>query len=227
MPEAPDLQIIKEFLNQRLVGQAVEQARVIRPIVLRSLASDDFVGDVRGRTFVEFRRRGKFLHMQLSGDRSIVVNSMLAGGFQYCLPSQRILKKTCIILSLSDGQELRYFDDSQMGKVYYAEPSQLKGIPNLNEQVPDVLDDEMPFPEFQARLKPYRGEIKGILTRGTFISGIGNAYADEILFAAQLFPFRKRTALSDEEQNRLYQAVVECLERRCRCSESGWGRTSI
>ena len=58
--------------------------------------------------------------------------------------------------------------------------------------------------EFQQKLKQFHGEIKGILTRGRVISGIGNAYSDEILFAAQIYPFRKRKDLSDDEVRSLY-----------------------
>ena len=65
----------------------------------------------------------------------------------------------------------------------------------------------MPLPSrsFQDRLKRFRGEIKGVLTRGAFLSGIGNAYSDEILFAAGISPFRKANSLDGEEKARLYQ----------------------
>jgi formamidopyrimidine-DNA glycosylase len=64
---------------------------------------------------------------------------------------------------------------------------------------------------FRARMKPFRGEIKGVLTRGEFVAGIGNAYADEILWAARLHPYRKRTQLTAEEVDRLYLAMRQTL----------------
>ena len=63
--------------------------------------------------------------------------------------------------------------------------------------------EALPPDEFAQRLKPFHGEIKGILTRGRFISGIGNAYADEILFDARVYPFKRRKALAAEELERL------------------------
>jgi len=69
----------------------------------------------------------------------------------------------------------------------------------------------MSLEEFRARLRPYRGEIKGILTRGEFVAGIGNAYADEIVWAARLHPYRKRTQLTSEEIDRLYAAMRSTL----------------
>ena len=82
MPEAPDLEGVKDFLRQRVTGLKVEAGRVLRPSVVRSLAGD-LASDVEGRSLQEFRRRGKFLLVDLSGDRVLCVNPMLTGLFQY------------------------------------------------------------------------------------------------------------------------------------------------
>ena len=164
MPEAPDLEIIKEFLNERVAGQTIEYAKEVRPTVLRSLAGE-FPEDIRGRTIDSFRRQGKFLMIELSGDRLLAVNPMLTGALQYCDAKERVRKATYVILGLANGRELRYIDDRQMGKIYYATLDQLSQIPRLLEQGPDVLDG-ITLEEFQARLKRFHGEIKGVLTRG-------------------------------------------------------------
>ena len=205
MPEAPDLEVIVGFLNRRVRGQTVASARV-----LRSLAGE-FPADVQGRSLDSFLRRGKFLLIELSGDRRLVINPMLTGALQYCGAKERMTKSTCFVLALDEGNELRYLDDRQMGMVYYINGEQLPQVPRLTEQGPDVLDG-IPFAEFQHRLKSFHGELKGVLTRGAFISGIGNAYSDEILFAAGLSPFRKARTLDQDELARLYaqsRAVVE------------------
>ena len=210
MPEAPDLEVVKEFLRREAAGRRIEAAAVPRPTVLRSL-SGDFAGDAPGRTIEEVRRRGKFLLIGLSGERWLAVNPMLTGALQYGDSGDRRLKKTCVVLSLDHGRELRYLDDKQMGKVYYLGEDQWDRVPALEEQGPDVLD-AIPFEEFRLGLKRFRGEIKGVLTRGAFISGIGNAYADEILFAAGLSPFRKSGSLSEEELRRLHAAGPRVVE---------------
>ena len=210
MPEAPDLEVIKEFLNREVQGRTVESARVLRPTVLRSLAGE-LCADIQGRKLGEIRRRGKFLLMELSGDRCLAINPMLTGAIQYCDPSERVRKKTCIVLALEGGREMRYLDDRQMGKVYYVHSGQMAQVPRLLEQGPDVLDG-IPLEEFQGRLKRFHGEIKGVLTRGAFISGIGNAYADEILFASRLSPFRKSRSVASDEVARLYQECTTVVE---------------
>ena len=192
MPEAPDLEVVKEVLARRVKGLAVEQARVLRPLELRVLTSTDFSGDVAGRSFLDFSRRGKFLLMALSGERMLVVNPMLTGALRLCRPSERLAKRTSFLLSLSDGSEIRYLDETQMGMAYYIHTSQLEEIPRLGEQGPDVLDEYPSLEDFRSGLRRFQGEIKGILTRGRFLAGIGNAYADEALFEAGVFPFKKR-----------------------------------
>ncbi|MSQ12909.1 MAG: hypothetical protein EXR47_01975 [Dehalococcoidia bacterium] len=70
MPEAPDLQVIKEFLQRTLTGVAVTQARVLKPMVLRSLAAPDFSEDIAGRAFTGFWRKGKLLGLELASSLS-------------------------------------------------------------------------------------------------------------------------------------------------------------
>ena len=211
MPEAPDLEVIKEVLIRRIAGCKVNYAKVLKPTVLRSLAAPDFPQDVAGRAVERITRKGKFLLLDLSPGRMLVINPMLTGAFQLCPPQARVFKRTCLLIGVGQELELRYIDDRQMGLVYYVETAQLAQVPRLNEQGPDVLDDDISFPEFKARLRPFYGEIKGVLTRDAFISGIGNAYSDEILFSAGISPFRRRKSLSDEELMRLHRSAKQVM----------------
>ena len=202
MPEAPDLEVIKDFLNQRVRGDSIEAAQVVRPTVLRSLTGV-FSEDIPGHHIVQLDRKGKLLLMELSDGRWLAINPMLTGALQYCTNQDKLLKKTCFVLHLPQGRELRYLDDRQMGRVYYTNEEQLSKVPRLFDQGPDVLDS-ISHEEFQERLRKFHGEIKGVLTRGAFISGIGNAYSDEILFAAGIYPFRKSRTLNQQEIQRLH-----------------------
>ena len=210
MPEAPELEVVKGFLTDRAVGANVESARVLKPSVLRSIAGS-FEDDIPGRSIREVRRTGKFLTLALSGDRLLVVNPMLTGGFQWSEPSDRVFKRTCFTLTLSNGRELRYIDERQMGRVYYVTPDQLGEIPQYGDMGPDVLDEPISLGEFKERLRPFRGEIKGIITRGRVISGIGNAYVDEILWDAEIYPFRKKRDLSDDDLQRILDSSARVI----------------
>ena len=222
MPEAPDLEVIKDYLNANLKDATVESCKILRPTVVRSLA-EEITGDLPGRTFLDAQRRGKFLTLRFSGGRSLVINPMLTGALQHCQASVRVQKKTCVSLGLGGGMDLRYLDDRQMGKVYYirnGEPgdngeaggdAQDELVPQYTGLGPDVLSG-ITLEDFRDRLKKFNGEIKGVLTRGAFISGIGNAYSDEILFAAGISPFKKCRALNPEELETLHTQCRQVLE---------------
>ncbi len=210
MPEIPDLEVIKDFLNERLPGQQVVRAEAPRAWIVRSMAVDDFVSDVKGRRFGRMERKGKDLLLPLEPDRVLVVNLMLTGHLQYCAPDAKRSSRLFFLLGTGDA-DLRYLDDKQMGLVYYVQPGQLGSITRLTEQGPDALNGGVSFQEFEERLKPYTGEIKGVLARGKFLAGIGNAYVDEILWEARVSPFRKARTLSEEERRRIYDAIPKVL----------------
>ncbi|MBM3956706.1 MAG: hypothetical protein FJ313_01475 [Gemmatimonadetes bacterium] len=213
MPEAPDLQVVKEFLEARVLGLTVTAAAERRPLVMRNLAGAPFGPDATGRLIEAVARRGKTLLVNLSGGRLIVITPMLSGGLEYSPARQSARASTCVVLTLSDGFEVRYFDRNRTGKVYYLRSGQEGEVPGLSDQGPDVLDAPLTLEEFEERLRPFRGEIKGVLTRGKAVAGIGNAYADEILFEAGLFPFKRRARLSSDEMVRLHRAVYEVPAR--------------
>ena len=205
MPEAPDLKVVSEILTRRVVGWGISHAVVHKATVLRLMASQDFPTDIAGRTVEAAFPNGKFLFITLSGDTHLVINPMLTGGLQVCGSTEKPFKRTRVTLTLEGGLDLRYLDDREMGRVYYAREDQFSEIPQLGEQGPDVMSNTT-FEEFKALMRPYYGEIKGILCRGTVLSGIGNAYSDEILFDCGISPFRKRRSLKDDELKRLHDS---------------------
>ena len=158
MPEAPELEVVKDFLVENIIGVRIDDAAVLKPSVLRSLCGD-ITQDLPGRTFESVERRGKFILIGITGGRLLSINPMLTGALQYCAPKRRVYKRTCLTLALSNGSELRYIDDKQMGMVYYVGEEQVGEIPRLHEQGPDVLDDYT-FEDFKQRLKGFHGEKK-------------------------------------------------------------------
>jgi formamidopyrimidine-DNA glycosylase len=114
-----------------------------------------------------------------------------------------------LVLALADGSELRYHDAVDMGKLYLA--GDLDQIPTYADQGPEADDPELTLELFEQRLRKHRGEIKWILTNQRFLAGIGNAYADEILWRARIYPFRKRPKLSEDQIAVLYTSMRETL----------------
>ena len=214
MPELPDLEVIKEYLEGVLPGQRVQAVEVLRPLVVRTLVPGDFAWTLQGNSISRVRRRGKYLLLDLESGHVLVVNPMLAGRLHYCPPDERRPAKTFVVLHLSGGMDLRYVDAKAMGKIYLTLDEAL--VPGFAGQGPEALDPELTVGVFHERLLPRRGEIKGLLTNQAVVAGIGNAYADEILFEAGLYPFRKRPSLSFDDVKRLHHSMQGVLSQAIR-----------
>ncbi len=209
MPELPDVEVIKDFLTAHVLGRRIESVGNVGPIVVRNLLPGDAASALSGRFLSNASRRGKFLLIGLDNGTSIVINFMLSGRLWYCQPTKAVTSRTYLVLSLSDGHDLRYHDATQMGKVYLTDD--LARVPILCEQGPDALDPSVTLAVFRERLRRHPGEIKGTLTNQLFLAGIGNAYADEILFRAGIYPFRRRSELSSGQIERLYEGMRNAL----------------
>jgi formamidopyrimidine-DNA glycosylase len=213
MPELPELEVVKDVLLRRVVGRQVTAVQILPPggaIVVRDLTHGGFASSLTGASIRDVRRRGKFLLFSVdasAGPLFLVVNPKLTGRLQLTAPAEKRHAKTCVLLSLSGGDELRYLDQRMMGQLYLTRD--LSQVPDFAGMGPEPF--EITLEEFRIRLRPRRGEIKGILTRGDLVAGIGNAYADEILWRAQIHPYRKRTRLTSEEIDRLYEAMQATL----------------
>ncbi|MBN1658777.1 MAG: hypothetical protein JXA93_10265 [Anaerolineae bacterium] len=210
MPELPDLEVIREYLAPRLAGVEIAGARVPRPLVVRNLLGGDAAGRLVGRRIVDMARRAKFLLLPLDDGTYLVINPMLAGRLRYGAPLAADRKRDALVLSLGDGNELRYHDAREMGKVYLV--ADLAQVPTFAELGPEAMDPALTRDLFMQRLKRHTGEIKGTLTNQSFVTGIGNAYADEICWRAGIYPFRRRAQLREEEIDSLYLAVRTTLE---------------
>ena len=109
--------------------------------------------------------------------------------------------------------EVRYRDPTQMGKVYLQPAGVERPVAGLggDDQGPDADDPALSLDVWRERIKRHPGELKNLLRNQAFVAGIGNAYSDEILHAAKLLPFRKRSSLATEEVDALYDATRSTL----------------
>ncbi|MGH2607439.1 MAG: Fpg/Nei family DNA glycosylase, partial [Anaerolineales bacterium] len=178
-------------------------------VIVRDLTGRGLAESLTGAAFASVSRRGKFLLFTFEGTPlHLAVNPKLAGRFQLSPPGGRKAGPTWVTFHLAEPlEELRFIDSKRMGQIYLT--GDLADVPTFSEMGPEALD--VSLDEFRARLRPFRGEIKGVLVNARFLAGIGNAYADEILWQARLHPYRKRSSLSPEETDLLFAAMRDVL----------------
>ena len=234
VPELPDLDVVADALHAALAGRPVVEARAPMPLSVRGTPAE--LGALVGQTVRRVARAGKFLDIELGADR-VVVNPMLTGRFQLAGRGEKAPSGVAVELALGarsggppadaaawtldapwvpadDVQpRLRYRDPTQMGKVYLLPAGVARAVPGRGdgEQGPDALDPGLTLEVWRERIRRHPGELKNLLRNQAFVAGMGNAYSDEVLFAARLAPFRKRSTLAPEEVDALYAAMRDVL----------------
>ncbi len=209
MPEWPDLHVARGRLEAALTGRTITGVRVGDPVVIRAIRPVDEL--LLGRSFRSVRHRGKFMLFELDGV-SIVVNPMLSGLFELKPSAARASKDTRLRLGLDDGPELRYRDDTRMGKVYVLQGDAPKvAVPGFAGIGPDA--PLISAAEFRERARRRGGDVRNLLQDQRVLAGIGNAYADEILWEARLHPKRAVRSLTAGETLGLHVAMQHVLAR--------------
>lgn len=210
MPELPDLEYVVGVLEERLPGRRIAAVALGDPVVLRVTLRGDPVEALRGQPVKEVCRRGHFVCLRFE-KVALVVNPMLAGRFRWLEPGASRKGRPCLRLTFDDGAGLEYWDEKRMGKVYLIRDGDWEKVPGLKEVGVEVLSEAFTPERFAALLDGRREQVRVFLMDKTALAAIGNAYADEILFAAGLHPKTPVSRLSPEEQHRLYQAIRRVL----------------
>jgi formamidopyrimidine-DNA glycosylase len=233
VPELPDLTVVADALHAALTGRPIRSVEAPGPLAVRGTPAE--LDALVGQSVIAIRRRGKFLLIDLDRD-GIACNPMLTGRFQLAAPGDKRPSKTAVVLGFGprvsgpddaarwtrdadwlpadDAEpEVRYRDPTQMGKVYLRPAGVDRPVPGLGEaeQGPDADDPSLTLEVWRDRIRRHPGELKNLLRNQAFVAGIGNAYSDEILHAARLLPFRKRSTLAPEEVDALFDATRQTL----------------
>lgn len=235
VPELPDLAVVADALHAALAGRSVERAESPGALSVRGTPAE--LQALVGQRLRRVRRRGKFLVFDLARDR-VAINAMLTGRLQLAAPADKRPPNTAVVLAFGSrargprdaaawtkrgawlpgdaaSAEIRYRDPSQMGKVYVLPAGVARPVAGFEdgEQGPDADDPALTLEVWKERIRRHPGELKSLLRNQAFVAGIGNAYSDEILHAAKLSPFRRRSSLAPEEIEALYTATGGTLER--------------
>ena len=211
MPEIPELEAIREFFTDHLSGRTITAAEARIPVVFRTGARS-LASSMPGDTFGDVLRHGKFLLFTLSSGRVLAINPMLTGRFQYVPAKTKKRAKTCMIMDIEDGLQLRYSDERLMGKIYLLNAEDIHAIPNWTAGGPDLMSADLTEEVWIERLRKYRGRIKGIITKAEFVQGVGNAYSDEILWEAKINPYTPKTKLDEDDQRELFRASRKVMD---------------
>ncbi|MDQ7849744.1 MAG: DNA-formamidopyrimidine glycosylase family protein [Armatimonadota bacterium] len=212
MPELPEVEVLARHLRPHLLGQTIRRVQVLSPATVRSPRADRFARLIRGRTVRGVSRKGKYLLIALDGAMFLAVHLCMTGDLVVVPRSRPLHPHTRVVLGL-DGADLRFLDQRRFGSMALLPGRALPAFPTLKRLGAEPLGVAFTLERFRALLRPRRGGLKALLLRQEVVAGIGNLYADEILFQARLHPGRRVESLRLGEVRRLYRAVRHVLRR--------------
>jgi formamidopyrimidine-DNA glycosylase len=207
MPELPEVETIKRDLRPLLVGRTITGVTVGWEGCVDRPSVRGFCDQVTGRRIEDVGRRGKFLVLSLSGERTLLVHLRMTGSLLIENPDDPWETHARLAFRLDDGKELRFVNVRKFGRIYLVrDPAEV-----LGDLGPEPLEDEFTTDVFRTLLENRRGRIKPLLLNQRFIAGLGNIYVDEALFRARIHPHRVAGGLTSEEVGALYDAIREVL----------------
>lgn len=218
MPELPFIQVLAENLAREVSGRTITSARVVSPAILKTF--DPPVTTLDGQRIQVVRRVGKIVVFDLSGDLVLAVHLMRDGRFQLAPRDPRPRRATArppkplaFVLDLDDGRQLRLVEHGPKKRagVYVLRSGDAAAREPLAGLGADPLGDAFSADALAAMLRTETGQLKRVLTMQRHVTGIGNAFADEILWHAQLSPLAAPSRLTADEVTRLHSAIRDVL----------------
>jgi formamidopyrimidine-DNA glycosylase len=206
MPELPEVETVRNDLSPNVIGRTIKGITAIWAGTIKQLSPEEFTARVTGKKITGLTRRGKYLFFHLSNGEFMVAHLKMSGSL--LLSPAEPPKYTRVIIHLDNGQNIYFRDPRKFGMLkLVASTDEI-----LNKLGPEPIDKDFSVKVFSARLKNRKAPIKALLLDQKFMAGVGNMYADEALYLAQIHPERISGSLTPGEIKRLHRALIEVLE---------------
>ena len=213
MPELPEVETVKEALNQTVKGQTIKEIELRYEPMIKNMSADEFKEKLINQTIQEVSRRGKYLVFHFD-DYQLLSHLRMEGKYFYVDSNFELNSHVHVIFTLENGKRLLYQDTRKFGTYHLYDkaidlettaPFQVLGLePFATEFTPSYVKEKI-----QNKKKP----IKSLLLDQTVVCGLGNIYVDEVLYRARLHPLTSSSELTDKDIENVVKYTVEVLAR--------------
>jgi len=209
MPELPEVENFKRYLNatslhQRIINVDVRDAYVLKTVTARELARR-----LKGRRFESSWRHGKHLFVRPDGDLWLRLHFGMTGSLRYFKGQGRTPNHARVLFVFANAHCLAFEDPRKFGEIGLIDD--IEDFLKKRALGPDALD--ISHSQFRDLLRKHRGPVKSMLLNQKLIAGVGNIYADEILFRAGIHPAMQASALNEKTVTKLFRATRHILKK--------------
>ena len=215
MPELPEVQTVVDTLKGMILNKTIAYIKVLyAPIIVGD--HNEFVNKLKGQTLHDIKRRGKYLIFEFD-DIAMVSHLRMEGKYYVMKQNDEITKHMHIIFEFSDGTSLRYNDTRKFGRMELIPINDGNGYHDFHGLGPEPFSEEFNLEHVKNFLKKVHKPIKTVLLEQKIVTGIGNIYADEILFKMGVNPARPANELSKQNMLDLIKYTNETLAEAIKC----------
>ena len=209
MPELPEVETFKRYLDRTSLRQRSTGVEVRDAYVLKRVSARELTRRLKGRRFENSHRHGKHLFVRTGDELWLRLHFGMTGDLQYLKGDEEAPKTVRVLFHFTNNRRLAFDDQRKFGEI------------ELIEDVDEFLDTRgigsdalhLDLTEYQSIFRTHRGAVKAILLNQKLMAGIGNLYADEILFHACIHPAMEAARLDDKALRRLFRATRYVLEK--------------
>ena len=208
MPELPEVEYLARQLREALIGSRIMRVDVLWPRAVSRMTPEELIVRLTGRRVLAVGRRAKYLVLTLDSGESLVIHRRMSGNLRLARAAETA-PYTRVAFTLSNGRQLLFTDPRKFGRVTVAAPEELPAL--FGRLGPEPLDAEFTPDVLAERLARSHRSIKTTLLDQSVVAGLGNIYADEALYRAQIHPLRSAATLTPDEIAALYVGIQGAL----------------
>ena len=206
VPELPEVETVRRDLAAHILGRRIERVEIDGARTVRRQSPDRVIEEVRDRKVEALRRHGKFLFIDIEGKQTLVAHLRMSGQLLWRSPDAPVVLHTHAQLVFENGERVDFVDPRTFGELWVTTPD----VPELWHMGPDAFLERDKW-DLRNRMRNRRGNLKALLLNQQFIAGIGNIYADEILWTSRLRADRVPSELSAQAVAKLEVAIAEII----------------
>ena len=215
--ELPEVEVMRRDLEKEVVGKRIASVEVrshrnAMRVIRRHSRRKEFEDRIARKRITKVDRKGKYVLLFLEEGDVLVIHFGMSGQLLRGTKRQALPPHTHVVFDLAQGGDLRFVDPRTFGELFVTKVDELGKIKELDHVAIDPLEDTFTWQEFSGELARRAAKLKPLLMDQKFVSGLGNIYSDEVLFAAGLRQDRGSESLSSQEVRRLYRAMREVVQ---------------
>lgn len=212
MPELPEVETVKETLKLKLIGKKIKDVKIYYDGIIAYPEVKEFSNQIKNLSIKDIKRRGKWLMFDL--DKYYLLSHLrMEGKYFFKNKEDKLDNHEHVVFTLDDDEELRYRDTRKFGKMYLIKKEDINSIGPIKDLGLEPWDDSLTKEYLRNKYKNKKLPIKTVLLDQSIIVGIGNIYADEILFLSRLNPLIKCCDLNDNDLGNIIKYTKEVLEK--------------